>query len=318
MRLGSEPGTALGAAERDQPPRRGAGGVLSVGPWRHFTAYGALLIAAYSGVFLNLYHFTRANDLYSYVAMVPAISVYLVWIRRRELPAAQSRLDYSFGGLCSVLGLTLLTSVWLARRAGWSPPPQDVLWLQISSFVALLIAGGFFFLGRLLMAQLLLPSALLLWLAPLPAFAEAGIERFLQTASAAAASILFTLSGAPAVREGLFFHIPGIVLEVARECSGIRSSLVLFIVSWAAGYLFLRRAWTRVVLAGFVVPLAIVRNGFRIFTIGMLCAHGGPAMIDSWVHRRGGPFFFALSLIPFALLLLGLRWREQRPQTRRP
>ncbi len=67
----------------------------------------------------------------------------------------------------------------------------------------------------------------------------------------------------------------------------------------------------RLVLVLFVFPLAIVRNSIRILTIGLLCVHIGPHMIDSYIHRSGGPIFFALSLIPLFLLLLWLR-RLQR------
>jgi len=73
----------------------------------------------------------------------------------------------------------------------------------------------------------------------------------------------------------------------------------------------------------FVIPLAILRNGFRIFTIGQLCVHLGSEMIHSPIHRRGGPLFFALSLVPFFLLLF-LLWKSDRrrervkPRTRGP
>jgi hypothetical protein len=40
--------------------------------------------------------------------------------------------------------------------------------------------------------------------------------------------------------------------------------------------------------------------------------HVDPAMIDSWIHQRGGPLFFALSLIPFFLLLFMLCRSERR------
>jgi hypothetical protein len=53
--------------------------------------------------------------------------------------------------------------------------------------------------------------------------------------------------------------------------------------------------------------LAILRNGFRVFVIGELCVHVSPSMIDSPIHRKGGPIFFALSLIPFFLFLVLLR-----------
>jgi exosortase/archaeosortase family protein len=61
----------------------------------------------------------------------------------------------------------------------------------------------------------------------------------------------------------------------------------------------------------FVIPLAIVRNAFRILVIGLLCVHVGPQMIDSIIHRRGGPLFFALSLGPLFLLLVWLRRQEK-------
>jgi exosortase/archaeosortase family protein len=114
------------------------------------------------------------------------------------------------------------------------------------------------------------------------------------------------------VRHGTVFELPGIVLRVAQECSGIRSSWVLFITGLLASHLFLRTRWRRVALVAFLIPLGILRNGFRIFVIGMLCVHIGPWMIDSPLHHQGGPIFFALSLVPLFLLLLWLRRQERR------
>jgi exosortase C (VPDSG-CTERM-specific) len=142
---------------------------------------------------------------------------------------------------------------------------------------------------------------------PIPGILMDGIETFLQHGSAAVAHALFSLSGAPFARDGLVFQLPGISLTVAPECSGIHSSLILFITSLLAGHLFLRTPWKRTVLALAVVPLALIRNGARIFTIGELCVHIGPEMINSAIHRHGGPWFFLLSLIPFFFLLLLLQ-----------
>jgi hypothetical protein len=41
-------------------------------------------------------------------------------------------------------------------------------------------------------------------------------------------------------------------------------------------------------------------------------------MIESPIHRRGGPIFFALSLIPFFLLLLNLRKLDARTKPSLP
>jgi exosortase len=146
---------------------------------------------------------------------------------------------------------------------------------------------------------------------PLPVALRSFIEAVLQQGSAAVANVLFTVANTPMVNEGLVFRLPGIQLEVAPECSGIHSTVVLFITSLLAGYYFLKRSWKRALLCLVVLPLALLRNGFRVFVIGELCVHISPLMINSVIHRHGGPLFFLLSLIPFFYLLIFLRKGDQ-------
>jgi exosortase/archaeosortase family protein len=113
------------------------------------------------------------------------------------------------------------------------------------------------------------------------------------------------------------FELPHVIsITVAQECSGIRSTWVLIITSLLASYLFLRSPWRRALLVAIVVPLGVARNAFRILVLALLCVHEGPHMIDSPLHHRGGPIFFALSLVPLFALLWCLRrgeWKwEQR------
>ena len=88
--------------------------------------------------------------------------------------------------------------------------------------------------------------------------------------------------------------------------------IVLFIIGLLAGHLFLRTAWGRALLVLAVIPVALLRNGIRIFTVGQLCVHIGPEMIDSYIHRHGGPIFFVLSLVPFYICLVILQKIESR------
>ena len=117
---------------------------------------------------------------------------------------------------------------------------------------------------------------------PLPDAAVDWLEKASTLASAEAAALFFAVAGTPLVRQGTLFELPGIVLRVAQECSGIHSSWVLFITSLVASHLFLRTRWRRIVLVAFVIPLGILRNGFRILVIGLLCVNVGPHMIE---HR---------------------------------
>jgi exosortase/archaeosortase family protein len=114
------------------------------------------------------------------------------------------------------------------------------------------------------------------------------------------------------LRNGVDFLLPGIPIRVAEECSGFNSSFVLFIVSLVAGHLFFKKTHNKVLLALAVIPLAIIRNGFRITTISLLCVHVGPHMIHSPIHSHGGPLFFALSMIPFTALIWWMRRSENK------
>jgi exosortase len=134
---------------------------------------------------------------------------------------------------------------------------------------------------------------------------EHALSKALQHASAAATGLLFRLSPVPYYREGLTFHMPRLTVEVAIECSGIRSSVVLFITSLMASHLFLQQRWKKAVLVLSVVPIGILRNAVRILTISVLTVYVHQGVIEGPLHRRGGPLFFVLSLaVLFALLFL--------------
>jgi exosortase/archaeosortase family protein len=87
---------------------------------------------------------------------------------------------------------------------------------------------------------------------------------------------------------------------------------VLFITSLLASYMFLRSAVHRTLLVVLVIPLGILRNAIRVLTIGLLCVHLGPEMIDSWIHHQGGPLFFAVSLVPLFAAAAWFRYLENR------
>jgi hypothetical protein len=64
-------------------------------------------------------------------------------------------------------------------------------------------------------------------------------ELALQTGSAAMTDALLKLFGVPVFWQGFKFSMSGVQIEIAKECSGIRSSLALFITSiWQGMYSF--------------------------------------------------------------------------------
>ena len=275
-----------------------------------FGVFALVLMVAFLKPLIGLMRFSIEYEMASHVLLIPFISFYLVWPRRKEL-ALKITASPRLAILPLGLGLLLILGYWAGSHSGWQPKESDYLASSILAFLLFFIAGCVLFFGEKVMRAVAFPAAFLIFMVPLPTFLADWISLFLQHTSAEVANVLLQLSGTPFFRNGLTFQLPGIVLQVAQECSGIRSSLVLLISSLLAGQLFLRTPWKKALFAFAVIPLGILRNGFRIFTIGMLCVHVDPSMIDSPLHRRGGPFFFVLSLVPFFLLLLWLRKTEK-------
>jgi exosortase C (VPDSG-CTERM-specific) len=188
---------------------------------------------------------------------------------------------------------------------------DDYLALMMVAFLLCFMGLCCLFWGKDILRAIAFPLGMLIFMVPIPAFAMPPIASFLQSGSAAAAQGFFSLSGTPFFRNGLTFQLSDISIQVAPECSGIQSSMVLLITGLVASYLFLQRPWNRTLLTLLMIPLGLLRNGFRVFTIGELCVHIGPQMINSPIHHKGGPIFFALSLIPLFILLVVLRKSER-------
>jgi exosortase C (VPDSG-CTERM-specific) len=287
---------------------------------RKFAWAAAVVTLAFALPLWKLIRFSLPDEFYSYVPLMPFISGYLVWIlkgdRRRVTADVNSASRITHHASFARVVAFIFCGGGIAALAGYlriSPhqPMENQLALATLSWLLFLTAAGCWFLGGAKMRSLAFPFFLLIFMVPLPAAMRDAIEGALQHGSATVADGMFTLSGMAFLRDGTVFQLPGIVLQVAPECSGIHSTWILFITSLVAAFVILRRPWKRAVLCLAVIPLALLRNGFRVFVIGELCVHVGPHMINSPIHRRGGPLFFVLSLIPLFLLLYFLRKNEQ-------
>lgn len=273
--------------------------------------FAALLSVAFGVALYDWAALALKRDLYSHTLLIPVISGYLVWIKRHNLPAfAHGQVTIAL--LPAVLGVGILAAYFLVVRNNPRLPQADYLCLMMMAYLSFLAAGAIFFLGLPFLRSILFPVLFLLFMVPFPEFVENGIEQFFQRWSAEATALFYQITGTSFIRDGQTFRLPGITIVVAQECSGIRSSLVLFITSLLAGHLFLRSAWKKGFLTFFVIPLGIFRNGFRILTITLLCIHVDPNYINSPLHHSGGPVFFALSLVPFLLVLYLLRRADQK------
>lgn len=272
----------------------------------------ALYVAVLSLVFLipliSLVRYALKEEMHSHILLIPFVALYLAWQENGSLPAA--RKTSVVGGVILIL---LAVGVFLLPRwGGLILTANDDHSRWAACYVLLIGAGGFLFLGNSLMRALAFPFAFLIFMIPLPDVVVVGLEKLLMHWSAEVAHWFFQWTGTSVFRNGQVMELPGMTLEVAPECSGIRSTFVLFITSLLASYMLLKSPLHRGLLVAAVIPLGILRNGLRVLVIGLLCVHKGPHMIDSWIHHKGGPLFFGISLIPLLVMIWWFHRRETR------
>ncbi len=252
----------------------------------------------------------HAGELYSHFLLIPVISAYLFWIRRREIFRDSGT---CFGiGLAVVAGGALIYLIGLKYRTALND--NDYLSVVMFATVVWFIGGFVMFYGLDAFRKAVFPLLFLLFMVPIPMFILDPYVAALQKASAEVSYAIFKLIGIPIFREGYTFELSGITVHVARECSGIRSSIALFITAVLAGYMFLETGWRRIVLVISSFPIAVIKNAFRIVTISLLASYVDKAFITNhWLHRSGGLPFFVLGMVLFFLpLLLWLRVSEKK------
>jgi exosortase len=321
-----------------EPPGGGGAGALGRRT-KGFVLFVFVLSAAFARPLYALGQYALHDEFFSYIPLIPVISLYLIAVKRRDLPR-QPGVSWAWGAVAALGAVGALVAwewvsrsgacqhYWAARDSllgtdfpggwrwgshpGWKSELEDYLTFRTAAYVLLLAAGCLAFFGRSVSRALVFPIAFLVFMVPMPCAALDWSMAFFQHTSALMTGALLEAARMPFVRDDLTFHLPGFSLVIAPECSGIHSTMVLLITSFLAGHLFLRSGWKRVLLVLIVVPLAILRNGFRVFVVGELCVRVSHDMINSPIHRKGGPIFFVLSLIPFFALLLFLRKSERR------
>jgi exosortase len=252
--------------------------------------------------------YALSNDNASHLLLIPVISAWILFLERdRIFKILSSDLRAS---LLFLIGGAAVALVALSFGSAWTS--LNRLSVYIFALVLLWIAGFAFFFGRSALSQARFPLAFLLLAIPIPDFFLDKAIYFLQKGSAEIAAVLFDWSGAPVLREGFVFHLAHVNIEVARECSGIRSSLALLILAILVAYFYLKTFWKQVVLVVAGLFVMILKNGVRIVTLTLLASYVDPGFLYGRLHREGGVVFFLLGLLMLAPLLWFLERSEPK------
>ena len=256
---------------------------------------------------MGLVRDTRHREYYSHIPVIAAVSAYLIF-RRRKLV---------FGGEASAhpAGISLIAcgagAALAGQFLGWSDGDR----ISIVTLAVLLVwAGAYLVLfGKGTGRRALFPFVFLLLAVPMPMAVLDKVIAVLVAGSTSMTRVLFKAFGIPFLQEGPIFYLPGFSIEVARECSGIRSSLALLVTAVLAGHVFLKGFWRQALLAVAVFPVALLKNAIRIVTLYLLSYFVDIRIIQGgFLHRSGGFVFFGLGLAVLGLVVWFLRGEGKR------
>ncbi len=279
---------------------------------RWFAGIALVLVISFSVPLWRLIRYALHEETVSHVLLVPFICAYLLRIiGKRTLTSTTRSLVGAVVWAIAGIAALLASLAWGNGRLTLN----DALTLSTFSFYCFLLAAALATLGWQNLRPYRFVVAFFIFMVPLPLFLTNALSVGLQYASAEAADVTLRLTGMPVFRDGLGFQLPGLRIFVAEECSGIRSTLVLFITSILAAHLFLATRWKKVVFILCVFPIGVLRNAIRITSISWLSVNVDSSIIDSAFHHRGGPIFFVLSLIPLFLLLWWFRKSDRKKAT---
>ncbi|HVN08666.1 MAG TPA: exosortase/archaeosortase family protein [Patescibacteria group bacterium] len=277
-----------------------------------FAGYLALCAAAFARPLWELARLSLSQDTYSHILLIPFVSAGLVWMQPRRKDAAGP----SSRGLAAIVFLAGAAIFALNWKIGETLPAGGSLALTVLSLLFLVWAGVLFVYGSRVFRANLFPLMFLLLMVPMPQMAVDRCIEWLQNGSSDVTDVLFRLTGTPVLRRGNLFIVPQFSIEIAKECSGIRSAVALMITCLLAGYLFLRSSWARVVLLAAALPVLVIKNGVRIVTLTLLSIHVDPGFLTGRLHHEGGFLFFLLGLVILWPVLWWLQKLEARLRAR--
>lgn len=256
----------------------------------------------------SLLIFVLNNETYTHIPLIPAVSCYLIFTRRRLI---FDRISYAWKIGCAMM-LPGAACLALARIdiGGLSLTNQNSL--LMFGFVLFWLGAFALFFGTHSFRAAIFPMLFLFFMVPVPQPLLSHVIYLLQAGSSKSAAWMFQIMGVPYLQQGFDFALPGLTIRVAEECSGIRSTLALLILTVLASHLFLKNSWDRVVLCLLAVPLSIAKNGFRIASLSTLAIYVNPSFLTGPLHHRGGIVFYVIALFPMFLLLRFLQKREGR------
>lgn len=234
---------------------------------------------------------------FSFGALVPAMSAYLIWSRRESRRGLAARVWLPGFGLLLIGCLLHVLGV-----LGGS--------LLVDGLSLVLVLEGAFALlvGPAIFRVIAGPIALLVLMVPLPSYVVGQLAWRLQVAASTVSSALLRLLDIPVLQDGNVLRLSNYALEVKQACSGSRSIFALLALAVVLGLSVERKWMVRIALVIAAPVLAIGANVVRIVGTGIIAHNWGAVAASESLHAVWGIVVFLLAVSGLMFTRKVLRW----------
>lgn len=256
------------------------------------SAVGVLALAAvYTPVLMPLGRIWWTDEYAGHGMFVIALSAMFVWTDRHvfgTIPLAVDRRGLLV--LAAALGVLGLGQAW------------STLLVEALSLVIAVAGFVWWRFGARCLRAVLFPIAFLIFMLPLPRPVVAAMTLHVQLFAAQTAGMVLDLFGVPFLQRSVYIELPGITLEVAEVCNGLRFLAALLVLTVAYAHVS-QRTWPRqLVLSLAAIPVAICANATRVTGIVIAAHYVGPHAVTGFWHNVIGKTVWVATFVPlFAL-----------------
>ncbi|HET7106140.1 MAG TPA: exosortase/archaeosortase family protein [Candidatus Acidoferrum sp.] len=267
--------------------------------WLIFAVWVLLALLLFAKPVYALFQLASHDETASHILLIPFVTAWLLYTERKPLQP-----EVPFGLHAGMLFLVPSLLATILSLSCQDCAPRTRLSGYVLALVLLVVAGFVVAFGAAAAKSSSFALAFLLFAIPIPDLFLGKIIHALQAGSAAIAEVFFNLSGAPVLRQGFVFRLPVMSIEVAQECSGIRSSLALLILALLVAHFSFRALWKKLLFVAAGLCMMLLKNGIRIAALTLLANYVNPAFLTGSLHHQGGVVFFLIGLA----LLIPVYW----------
>lgn len=226
------------------------------------------------------------DSYYSHGILIPFVSGYLIWQKRKELASIEpKRSPWALPLIILGMLVHIFSSVFRVYFT--------------SGFSMLIVIPGLilYFYGSKILKKIWFPVAFLIFMVPAPLVVIANISFKMKIFAAKIATVLLNNMGLIAVREGSLIKMPHAYVVVDDVCSGLRSLISLTALGSIFAYWMNANILKRIILFLSTIPIAIVTNVFRIIFLSSIAEIWGPEYAVGFTHDFSGFLVFAMAFI---------------------